>query len=87
MVLSDEKRALLGDNEAAKRLTDAGVLVPCPHCGNKDIILSNWGMFRCWCPDCYAKGEDCLTPIDAAKHWNHRAPILSVEEMEMIDNG
>ena len=25
MVLSDEKRALLGDHEAAKRLTDAGV--------------------------------------------------------------
>ena len=24
------KRALLGDHEAAKRLTDAGVLVPCP---------------------------------------------------------
>ena len=24
----DEKRALLGDHEAAKRLTDAGVLVP-----------------------------------------------------------
>lgn len=30
MVLSDEKRALLGDQEAAKRLTDAGVLLPCP---------------------------------------------------------
>ena len=33
MVLSDEKRALLGDHEAAKRLTDAGVLLPCPWCG------------------------------------------------------
>lgn len=30
MVLTDEKRALLGDHEAAKRLTDAGMLVPCP---------------------------------------------------------
>ena len=33
MVLTDEKRALLGDHEAAKRLTDAEVLVPCPWCG------------------------------------------------------
>ena len=28
--MTDEKRALLGDHEAAKRLTDAGVLLPCP---------------------------------------------------------
>ena len=33
MVLTDEKRALLGDHEAAKRLTDAGVLVPCSFYG------------------------------------------------------
>ena len=31
--MTDEKRALLGDHEAAKRLTEAGVLVPCPFCG------------------------------------------------------
>ena len=31
--MNDVKRALLGDHEAAKRLTDAGVLVPCPMCG------------------------------------------------------
>lgn len=34
--MTDEKRALLGDREAAKRLTDAGVLVPCPCCGCDD---------------------------------------------------
>lgn len=32
------KLALLGDHEAAKRLTDAGVLVPCPFCGG-DVKL------------------------------------------------
>lgn len=31
--MDDVKRALLGDREAAKRMTDAGVLVPCPWCG------------------------------------------------------
>ena len=30
------KLALLGNREAAKRLTDAGVLVPCPGCGGEN---------------------------------------------------
>lgn len=41
--MDDIKRALLGDHEAAKRLTDAGVLVPCAHCGYDDdyrIVMS-----------------------------------------------
>ena len=29
----DISAAMLGDHEAAKRLTDAGVLLPCPFCG------------------------------------------------------
>lgn len=29
-IMDDIKRALLGDKEAAERLTDAGVLLPCP---------------------------------------------------------
>lgn len=34
MGLMDEiRRALLGDKEAAKRLTEKGVLLPCPWCG------------------------------------------------------
>ena len=31
----DIRAAMLGDDEAAKRLTDAGVLVPCHRCGGK----------------------------------------------------
>ena len=34
----DVRAALLGDREAAKRLTDAGVLVPCPFCGNDAVV-------------------------------------------------
>ena len=83
--MDDVKLALLGDRAAQDRLTERGVLLPCPHCGNHDVILSNWGMFRCWCPNCHAKGEDCLSPIDAERHWNTRAPILSAEELEAIE--
>ena len=28
----DIRAAMLGDHEAAKRLRDAGVLIPCAHC-------------------------------------------------------
>lgn len=82
--MDDRVLAMLGDREAAGRLTEAGVLLPCPHCGSNDIILSNWGMFRCWCPDCHAKGEDCLSPIDAAKHWNTRATILTPAQLALL---
>lgn len=41
--MDDIKLAMLGSKDAAKRLTDAGVLVPCAHCGNDDdyrIVMS-----------------------------------------------
>ena len=34
--MDDIKLALLGSKEAAKRLTDAGVLVPCAGCGGEN---------------------------------------------------
>ena len=54
--MDDIKLALLGNKEAAKRLTDAGVLLPCPFCGravnlrrtstgyrtNPVVILDKW---------------------------------------------
>ena len=36
--MDDIKLALLGDREAAKRLTDAGVLLECPFCGNDAVV-------------------------------------------------
>ena len=54
--MDDIRRALLGDHEAAKRLSDAGVLVPCSFCGkavnlcrvsnryttNPTVIMDEW---------------------------------------------
>ena len=36
--MNDIKLALLGSKEAAKRLTDTGMLVPCPFCGNDAVV-------------------------------------------------
>lgn len=81
--MDDKTRALLGDHEAAKRLTDAGVRIPC-RCGAKGeiITMAKYGENR-WkpavirCPKCHY--EACLTV------WNTRAPILSAKEMEMLE--
>lgn len=86
--MTDEKRALLGDHEAAKRLTDAGVLVPCC-CGRearikkRDKIIS----YKVCCGSLTC-GNETLWWGDkgtAIRVWNTRAPILSAEEMEMLD--
>lgn len=33
--MDDKTKALLGDHEVAKRLTEAGILLPCPFCGGE----------------------------------------------------
>ena len=66
------RKALLGDREAQRECTEKGIVLPCPLCGNENNIISNWGMFRVWCPHCKAKSEDTLTTRDALKSWNPR---------------
>lgn len=74
--MSDEKelirRALMGEKQAQEECTEKGIVLPCPFCGNENNIISNWGMFRVWCPHCKAKSEDTLTTRDALKSWNAR---------------
>ena len=36
--MDDVKLAMLGSKEAAKRLTEQGVLIPCSFCGNDAVI-------------------------------------------------
>lgn len=64
--------ALMGDKQAQEECTAKGIVLPCPFCGNENSIVSNWGMFRVWCPHCKAKSEDTLTTRDALKSWNTR---------------
>lgn len=66
------RKALLGDKKSQEECTAKGIVLPCPFCGGRNIITSNWGMFRCWCPDCHSKSEDCLNAVDAIKSWNTR---------------
>lgn len=89
MVLIEKKRALLGDHEAAKRLTDAGVLLPCPHCKGRAVLVEGTlqapGKYSVVCGECFCATKWCILKEDAIGRWNARAPILSAEELEMLD--
>ena len=85
--MDDIKRALLGDKEAAKRLTDAGVLVPC--CGKAPNFHHFVGL-GAWAVECSVNGHIhnttlCSSEYESRLAWNTRAPILSAEEMEMLE--
>ena len=85
--MDDIKLALLGSKEAAKRLTDAGGLVPC--CGKPPILKFHLGI-KAWTVECAVNGHIhntgfCSTKERAIDTWNTRAPILSEEEMEVLD--
>lgn len=84
--VDDYRRALLGDREAAKRLTDAGKLLPCPFCKKLNAVL-NCSRFNHWvfCYECGADGPNTTNEYEARLAWNTRAPILSAEEMEMLE--
>lgn len=90
--MTDEKAALLGDKEAARRLTEAGVLIPCPKCGRPGEVYEypgeDWSQpytAKCKKNDCFWIGKDYPTKKQAIREWNTRAPILSKIEMERLE--
>lgn len=48
-------------------------LKPCPFCGGKNIRLTCWGLYRCWCVDCLSQTADCISEKEAIEAWNRRA--------------
>ena len=85
--MDDIKLALLGSKEAAKRLTEAGVLVPCC-CGYDAHIKHDRDRGYKVCCESISCGNETMWWPDkgtAIRVWNTRAPILSAEEMEMLE--
>ena len=98
--MDDIKLAVLGDKEAAKRLTETGyfkasgdlALCRCPFCGSENVVYERYlhtagYRWRVVCMECMAS----IDPGHAQQRstvqqlWNTRAPILSESEMEMLD--
>ena len=87
--MTDEKRVLLGDHEAAKRLTDAGVLVPCAHCKGRAVLVEGTlqapGRYSVVCGKCFNATTWCVSKEDAIGRWNTRAAILSESELKKLE--
>ena len=107
--MDDIKLAMLGSKEAAKRLTEKGIVLPCPWCGKAPKITAydRLIVYECDCgerrsyPGLLQTKESSVlasapesaikeyyhrdADIEARLAWNTRAPILSSEEMEMLD--
>jgi len=84
--MDDIKLALFGNKEAAERATDAGVLLPCPCCGGEPFRQAP-NMHRkttVTCKQCGlgTKWGECY---DVSLAWNARAPILSAEEIQKLE--
>lgn len=89
--MDDVKLAMLGSKEATRRLTDAGVLVPCWRCnGQAKMERMHTGrkpLFAVSCENHYCGAYGCahFSEREAIEYWNTRAPILSKIEMEMLE--
>ena len=84
--MNDVKLALLGNKEASKRLTEAGIAIPCPFCANRIISRCEYnGLYAYTCSGCGTSGDIEIGHRKALLSWNTRAPILSSKEMEMLE--
>lgn len=82
--MDDVKLALLGSKKAAKRLTEKGVLIPCPMCGGKAKVRGE-RYFQpnvrrnVICTKCYTNTGWYRTEADASLAWNTRAAVEGME--------
>ena len=84
--MDDIKLTMLGNHEAAKRLTDAGVLVPCPWCNGSRKETNNFKVgYWIFCLECSAAGPISVNEYEARLAWNTRAPILSESELKKLE--
>lgn len=87
--MDEIRRALLGDRAAQERLTERGYAIQCPNCKGGAVIvegsLRNSGKYSVTCGMCFLSTPWCVSKKDAIGRWNTRAPILSAEELERLE--
>lgn len=96
--MDDKTLALLGDHEAAERLTEAGVLLECPFCGESvdgeteredisesGIVKNGFGWFLYH--QCKHAGPFIIegaSKQEIVRNWNHRTPILTPNQLAAL---
>lgn len=80
---NDIINALKGDHEAAKRVTDAGILLPCPFCGGEPMVEYDTRApfeFAVVCGDCGVMPAISEDEQVARLAWNTRAGVKEKTE-------
>ena len=83
MMSDDVRLAMLGDHEAAERVTEKGVLLGCPWCGRtpKITTFDRWIVYECECGETktypgYIQTKEssvlASSPKSAIKEYYHR---------------
>lgn len=87
--MTDIQKAILGDKDAAERLTAAGVMVPCPWCKSNNIEIddsfSNSNCYYGICQNCASSGPSGSNEKEAIQNWNTRSPILTPEQINRLE--
>lgn len=98
--MDDVKLALLGNQEAARRLTETGYfqaygdlrLEKCPFCGSAEVVYEKYlhpagYRWRVVCMECMASIDPghAQQRSTVQRMWNTRAPVLGAEEMETLE--
>ena len=80
--MDDIKLAMLGNKEAAKRLTEQGVLLGCPMCGRTGVLhsIDNCKTIFACCPACGLMTRAYKGHEKARLAWNTRAKIGEADE-------
>lgn len=80
--MTDIQRAML-----AARLAEQGVLIPCPFCGGRGMARYFDGKGAKWvsCEYCAVDGAIDDAKKVALQNWNTRAPLLTPEQIDMLE--
>lgn len=91
--MDDKMLALLGDRSAQEQITERGELLPCQCGGNAELVFQKRGsllfykydLYTVECKKCRMISNVYIGNKMAIRNWNTRAPILSAEELEMLE--
>lgn len=85
--MTDIQRAMLGDREAAARLTERRMMIPCPCCGGVATLhtMDMFASIYATCQTCGLRTSGYNSPDTAIKYWNTRAPLLTPKQIDMLE--
>lgn len=85
--MTEIEKALLGDREAQKRVTERGELLPC--CGKAPQLDCFIGL-RAWAVECSVNGHIhntglCNSEFEARLAWNTRPTLLTQKQIKRLE--